>query len=132
MFLSLEENKPKKEFLPVSLVEKPADRNILLALYVRNLRVQHRLCPSRFPRHFSTTSRAPSRPTKRFHPDQHATDIIVSGKLVLKWIEDTLYCFRTKGKYNVNKNLKPAMKCGGSKQGKGFLVKAFLCEASVK
>ena len=28
---------------------------------------------------------------------QHAIDVNVTGRLALKWIENTLYCFRTKG-----------------------------------
>ena len=63
-------------------------------------RVQHRLCPSRFPPPYF----ASSRPTKRFHPDPACLYLStcnwckpVTGRLVLKWIENTFYCFRTKG-----------------------------------
>lgn len=51
---------------------------------------------------------------------QHVIDINVTGKLFLKWIENTLACtaFEQKENSTVNKNLKPAIKWRGSNQGK--------------
>ena len=67
-----------------------------------NMRVQHRLCPSRFPPLFCASSRHPAQrnvsiPIPPACTCQHAIDVNVTGRLVLKWIENTLYCFRTKG-----------------------------------
>ena len=66
------------------------------------LRVQHRLCPSRFPLLFFASSRHPAQRNVSIPipPDcicQHAIDVNVTGRLALKWIENTLFCFRSKG-----------------------------------
>ena len=63
-------------------------------------RVQHRLCPSRTA--FFASSRHPAQrnvsiPIPPACTCQHAIDVNVTGRLVLKWIENTLHCFRTKG-----------------------------------
>ena len=71
-------------------------------LYSPLSRVQHRLCPSRFPPLFFASSRHPAQqdvsiPIPPACTCQRATDVNVTGRLVLKWIENTLHGFRTKG-----------------------------------
>ena len=83
-------------------------------------RVQHRLCPSRFPPLFCASSRHPAQrdvsiPIPPACTCQHAIDVNVTGRLDLKRDRKHFVLLSNKRKYTGNKILKPAINCGGSK-----------------